>query len=109
MRIVVHTDEIVDWDSFHRVFARDMRFIEGYGENMNAWIDCMGDWSRPDRKGLMQHEIARGEDLVLVLKSGVAFAERLPEMALAIWDGTGVVNARFAGTQTKQRILLGIS
>lgn len=34
---------ILDWDSFHDVFAKQFDFPPYYGRNMNAWNDCMGD------------------------------------------------------------------
>jgi len=30
-----------DWDSFHKLFSKTFNFPDYYGENMNAWIDCM--------------------------------------------------------------------
>ena len=32
---------ILDWDTFHDVFADLFGFPGFYGRNMNAWIDCM--------------------------------------------------------------------
>jgi RNAse (barnase) inhibitor barstar len=32
---------IIDWKSLHRVFAGAFGFPNYYGNNMNAWIDCM--------------------------------------------------------------------
>jgi hypothetical protein len=29
--------------SFHDVFGRTLKLFDGYGRNMNAWIDCMRD------------------------------------------------------------------
>lgn len=42
--------QLVDWASFHRVFAQSLGFPAYYGKNMDAWIDCMSspdDWTPP--------------------------------------------------------------
>ena len=41
--ITIDGSEIKDWSSFHKVFRDEMDFFEGYGNNMNAWFDCMSD------------------------------------------------------------------
>jgi len=33
----------MDWETFHDEFQEKMGFFDGYGRNMDAWIDCMGD------------------------------------------------------------------
>ena len=35
--------KITDWKSFHTEFKKEMDFPEYYGENMNAWIDCVDE------------------------------------------------------------------
>lgn len=48
MRTEFHTIDgalIVEWDRFHAVFAAELDFPGYYGRNMNAWIDCMSDFS----------------------------------------------------------------
>ncbi len=35
--------QLRDWKSFHSEFRKRLDFPDYYGENMNAWIDCMGD------------------------------------------------------------------
>ena len=32
---------IKDWESFHQCFREGFGFPAFYGNNMNAWIDCM--------------------------------------------------------------------
>ena len=39
--VLIDGGRIVDWSSFHAVFAEGMGFPEFYGRNMDAWIDCM--------------------------------------------------------------------
>ena len=33
--------KIKDWKSFHREFKKELNFPDYYGENMDAWIDCV--------------------------------------------------------------------
>jgi len=39
-----NTRRITNWNTFHNVFAKDFDFPSYYGENMDAWIDCMDDF-----------------------------------------------------------------
>ncbi len=40
---IIDGSKIKDWESFHDEFQSSMGFFEGYGRNINAWIDCMTD------------------------------------------------------------------
>lgn len=46
--INISGDEIVDRDSFHKVFKEKFGFPDYYGNNMDAWIDCMTYIDDPD-------------------------------------------------------------
>ena len=39
----LETAKIVDRASFHEAFKSLFGFLDGYGANMDAWIDCMSD------------------------------------------------------------------
>ena len=39
--VTLDTTRIHDWHSFHRVCAETFGFPDFYGQNMNAWIDCL--------------------------------------------------------------------
>jgi hypothetical protein len=45
--VPIDASEILDWETFHDVFAEAFGFPAFYGRNMNAWIDCMGDLDDP--------------------------------------------------------------
>ncbi len=36
-KVRIDTNRIVDWNSFHDVFAEAFGFPDFYGRNMNAW------------------------------------------------------------------------
>lgn len=44
-RVKINTEEIKDWNSFHKVFSNAFNFPTYYGRNMNAWIDCMDEFT----------------------------------------------------------------
>jgi RNAse (barnase) inhibitor barstar len=35
--------KLTDWNAFHAYFKEAFGFPDYYGNNMNAWIDCMSD------------------------------------------------------------------
>ena len=38
---IIKGKKLKNWKSFHSEFKKEMNFPEYYGENMNAWIDCV--------------------------------------------------------------------
>lgn len=92
MRVAVEipTSNIVDWETFHDVFASSLEFPEYYGRNENAFQDLL--WY-PEASDLGV-EVALGDTLVLLLdESGEALAERCPEQFALILDTVAHVNA----------------
>lgn len=94
MQIELDLGDVADSDALHELFARQLGFPDFYGRNMNAWVDCMSNISRPGTPGMTRVEVAAGEDLVLVLRGTDAFVERLPELASQLVQATGHVNMR---------------
>lgn len=44
-KVKIDTKRIKGWDSFHEVFSNTFDFPEYYGRNMDAWIDCMDEFT----------------------------------------------------------------
>ena len=84
---------IVDWDSFHDVFADALGFPDFYGRNMDAWIDCMSSLDDPDA-GMTNVHVARDSVLTLVLVDVSAFATRCQTQYRALVDCAAFVNWR---------------
>jgi RNAse (barnase) inhibitor barstar len=42
-KYIIDASKILDWASFHDVFAKQFEFPAYYGRNMDAWNDCMSD------------------------------------------------------------------
>ena len=90
--VTIPTQEIVDWNSFHDVFAATLGFPTYYGRNMNAWIDCL---TYPeDRTALSRVNVQPGDTLTLDLGEIQAFKKRCPEQYAAIVECVAFVNAR---------------
>lgn len=92
-KIAIPVDDIHDWPSFHKVFAETLGFPDFYGNNMNAWIDCMTSIDESDAC-MSSVSVDKGEFLVLELGDCTAFASRCPAQYEAILDSTGFVNFR---------------
>lgn len=94
MKIIkIPIDKIKNWRTFHKVFSKTLGFPDFYGENMDAWIDCMTSIDEPD-DGMSTIHIPKGDFLVLDLGECTDFAIRCPEQFEAILDCTAFVNYR---------------
>ena len=91
--VVVDTARILNWDSFHSVFQTSFGFFDGYGRNMDAWIDCMGSLSDPP-PGLSEVRVAIGSTLTLQLLNVAAFKGRCPDIYDALIECSAFVNLR---------------
>lgn len=90
--VQIPTDEIVDWPSFHEVFANALGFPEFYGRNMNAWVDCLTYADEED--GMRNVVVPAGEVLTLELQGVASFAQRCPEQYAAVVESSAFVNWR---------------
>ena len=91
--VTVPADGIVDWTTFHSVFAEHLGFPAYYGRNMNAWIDCLTYADDPGA-GMLAHAVQPGELLTLRIEGADAFANRCPEQYKALIDSATFVNMR---------------
>jgi len=91
--IKIDTRAIKDWKSFHEVFRKDFGFPATYGENLDAWIDCMTSLDDPTA-GMSKVHAPKGGVLTLLLEHVDAFAKRCPEIMTALQDAASFVNFR---------------
>jgi RNAse (barnase) inhibitor barstar len=91
--VEIDAERIVDWPSFHAVFAEALGFPPFYGRNMDAWIDCMTYLDDADA-GMSTIHCAPGAVVTLHLRGAKAFATRCPELYAALVESTGFVNWR---------------
>jgi hypothetical protein len=104
--VTIDLSLIKDWDSFHAQFAEALGFPAFYGNNMNAWIDCMSDLSSNGTAGMTRVKVPRGEDLILALRGSEDFSRRWPELYAALLASTAQVNRRKLTAEADHRILL---
>jgi RNAse (barnase) inhibitor barstar len=89
----IDTRRIVDWDSFHDVFAAEFGFPSFYGRNVNAWIDCMTDLDDVDGAMTSVHAPA-GAVVTLELANVREFRQQSRELYDAIIESAAFVNWR---------------
>jgi RNAse (barnase) inhibitor barstar len=90
--IQLNTDLIKDWNSFHQVSKKTFGFPDFYGNNMNAWIDCLSDID--DDTGMSNILIRKEDTLVIELINKNQFRERCPEIYLALFECVAFINYR---------------
>lgn len=91
--IEIPVNRIVDWTSFHDVFAELLGFSEFYGRNMDAWIDCMTDADDPNT-GMVRAAVQPGHLMTLRIDDASDFEKRCPEQFKALIECTAFVNYR---------------
>ena len=87
-RVRVDAGHIRDWGSFHRAFKEAMGFPGSYGEDMDAWIDGMGDLARV--------AVGPGGLLVIEVANAIGFRGRCPELFAELVEAAAYVNHRYA-------------
>ena len=89
--VEIDSSQIKDWESFHKVFKETFGFPDFYGENLNAWIDCMADLDDPDSE---MTKITVQENGVVILKMNdfMDFKNRSPAQYEALIDCIAFVN-----------------
>jgi hypothetical protein len=87
-------DNITSWDDFHRASRTAFGFPEFYGDNNNAWVDCLSYLDQDD--GLSAFVLDRDEVLELLLADYSEFAEKHPDIALGITQLVATVNSRYS-------------
>lgn len=84
---------VIDWETFHDVFAERFGFPDFYGRNMSAWIDCLTSLDQPSH-GMTVIHAPPGGVVVLELEHVDDFARRCPEQYEAIIECAAFVNWR---------------
>ena len=102
--IRMETGNITDWVSFHSTCREAFGFPEFYGNNKDAFIDCLTYID--ERDGMSNIVLGNGEMLKIELKSGVDFRERLPEIYQWLIDAIAEVNDWFIDEGKPKKISL---
>jgi hypothetical protein len=91
--VVIPTNKIVDWKTFHDVFDEALGFPGYYGRNMDAWIDCFTYADDPE-SGMVANSVANGDLLILSIVEAAEFKQRCREQFDALIDCAAFVNFR---------------
>lgn len=92
--VTIDLDRIVDWESFHSVFAEALGFPDFYGRNLDAWIDCMTSIDDPGGGAITRVTVRPGEMLTLHLDGMESLAVRCPDIHRSLLDVVAFVNWR---------------
>lgn len=103
--IQFNTKRIFDWTSFHQVSKEVFGFPDFYGNNLNAWIDCL-TYLDEDDCGMANVVLKNEEMLQIEVIDSSAFKFRFPEIFDALVECTEFVNQRYIESQGKPRIAL---
>ncbi|MFD2035192.1 barstar family protein [Belliella marina] len=76
----IYGNKIKNWKTFHSEFKSEMNFPDYYGENMNAWIDCVDELST--------------EPTLIEIHKGKLLKQNAPELLEAIFECSAFVNFR---------------
>ena len=84
---------IWDWKSFHAEFARVFGFPDFYGQNMDAWIDCMTSLDEPE-DGLTTIHVEKGRCLTIEIEDAEHLRAACREQYDALLECAAFVNWR---------------
>lgn len=89
----INCDNINDWASFHSEFNRVFGFPDFYGNNMNAWIDCMSSIDSQD-DGMTSIHCKEGAVLTIELDNVRVLKKKHPDLYEAVLEAVAFVNWR---------------
>ena len=88
--VEIDGSKITDFDSFHAVFKETMGFPDFYGNNMNAWIDCMSD-IHEDTK-MSKYLLPVEQPLNVIIRNTQEFSKNCPDVLAALVEDTAAIN-----------------
>lgn len=95
---------IRDWPSFHRECRIKFGFPDFYGNNMDAWVDCLSTLREGD--GMAAFHLGADETLRIELLHSSALRHRAPHIFAALEECTAAVNERYQENGEKQALEL---
>ena len=102
--VVLNSDSINDWESFHDQCVIAFGFPASYGRNMNAWVDCLTNLHEGD--GMSRFVLTGHEQLFVHVPDFKSFANRVPDICLAFLECTAFVNQRSLAEGDQPRLVL---
>ncbi len=105
MQINIDFSKINDWTSFHAQFHEKMGFPNFYGNNMNAWIDCMSSIDEPD-DGMCKVTISKNRSLNIHVTGLDTALNNGLDVLQGFLAGVVEVNQRFLQAKSYTRLKL---
>ena len=85
---------IIDWDSFHDEFQRQLGFFDGYGRNIDAWNDCMRDmYTNGEYKSLTKFDLNDRDTFTLIVTNAAQWKESAPGVYAVFEDCCSFCNS----------------
>ncbi|QND50283.1 barstar family protein [Rhizobium lusitanum] len=85
--------QLIGHDNFHKEFAATFGFPSFYGQNMDAWIDCMSCLSAPGEQ-MTSLAVQAGKILTIKINNYRYFKENGPEQWINLLECAAFVNWR---------------
>ncbi|MEM9785898.1 MAG: barstar family protein, partial [Pseudomonadota bacterium] len=95
--LVVEFDgvDLVTWEAFHQTFSERFGFFDGYGRNMNAWIDCLGYMRiATSEQRLSDFHVPTGKTMTIKLTSIERLKKDAPDILTELFECAAIVNRR---------------
>ena len=89
---IIQGKRLKNWKTFHSEFKKEMGIPYYYGENMNAWIDCVDELSY--------------EPTILQIENGKYLKENVPELFNTILECGAFVNYRKIEVGEKPNLII---
>lgn len=86
--------DLIGHQAFHAAFAGAFGFFDGYGRNMDAWIDCMSYLRYPE-SGMVDYPLGKGELVTIFIKNWETFREADAGLAIGLLECAAMVNRRY--------------
>lgn len=93
MEVIIDGASITDSRSFHAVFVETLGFPAFYGNNFNAWIDCMG-YVDDDQAEMSKVHVSPGKQLTIQVINAEKWKQRSPDVWLTFLECAAFVNWR---------------
>lgn len=91
--VELHGSDLNGEAAFHDTFARVFGFLDGYGRNMDAWIDCMS-CLRDMEPRMTKIHVRPTETLTLLIRDHQAMRDGAPRQWADLVECAAFVNFR---------------
>jgi hypothetical protein len=92
--VQLNGDQIRDWPSFHSACRQAFGFPDFYGNNLDAWVDCLS-YLRDD-DGMTKFKLKPDEVLQIEILQAATMRQQAPEILEEIEFCIGCINERYA-------------